>query len=52
MNWESVHVNAFDFFLLLFSGATPLDWSSLNGHIEFCRLLLEKGADIHAQDNK
>jgi ankyrin repeat protein len=41
--------------LLSFSGYTPLHFSANNkgdNGLETCRLLLENGADIHAQDNE
>jgi ankyrin repeat protein len=41
-------------FILLrfFSGKTPLYYSAHHNRLESCRLLLEEGADIHAQDNE
>lgn len=29
-------------------GITPLHWAAINGHVACCRMLLERGADVHA----
>ena len=33
------------------SGFTPLHQAASNGQTDICKLLIEKGADIHAADN-
>ncbi len=38
--------------LLFFSQQTPLHDSVSNGHLEVCRLLLERKADLEAMDTK
>ena len=35
---------------LLFSGQTALHWSSSEGHVEVCKLLIECQADMNATD--
>jgi ankyrin repeat protein len=32
-------------------GATPLYASAQNGHLEVCKLLLDKGADVNKANN-
>jgi ankyrin repeat protein len=46
--------SAFIKFILLFyfSESTPLHWSSQEGHLEVCRLLLQCNADTEAKDNQ
>ncbi len=36
--------------LLFFSECTPLHWFAREGHVEFCRLLVESKADVAARD--
>ena len=38
--------------MLFFSEVTPLHYSTLEGHLEICRLLLNCNADMEAQDCK
>ena len=35
----------------IYSGETPLHWSSKRGHLVVCQCLVEKGADVNATDN-
>ena len=35
---------------LLFSGCTALRWSSVHGHVEFCKLLVKSQADVNVRD--
>jgi hypothetical protein len=36
----------------IFSGATPLYWSSKEGFLDVCQFLVEKGANVNATDNQ
>ena len=42
----------FGFDFDIFSGRTPLHWSSCNGHIGVCQFLVEKGAEVNATSNQ